>query len=172
MLSSILPHISHFLPSLREINVLPVPMVLTMSKSSNLKFIILCWPSEKKHGNLKKCTPSRQSEILLFSEYSFVMLSGVGLSYDCSPSEVSRVIYPFLCLKALSVDISMWWVFHSIFLTLGSQSRQLRPDGGVPWLESQDPDLVSFKLENHILAFFNLTLSLLVETNIWKLNTV
>ena len=40
------------LPNLKwqKSKFLPVPMVLTMSKSSNLKFIILCWvcPSEKK----------------------------------------------------------------------------------------------------------------------------
>ena len=39
---------------------------------------------------------------------------------------------------------------------LSASSRQLRPDSGVPWLEEQDPDLVSCKLEHlNILEFFS-----------------
>ena len=100
-------------------------MVLTMSKSSNLKFIILCWvcPSEKKilykHFDnfdiVLQTNPEWLRSLFALSEYSFVE-SGARLSYECSPSDVSRVMYPFLCLRARSVDISIWWVFHSVFL--------------------------------------------------------
>ena len=83
----------------------PVPIVFTMSKSSNLKFMILCcWPSFQKPSITRINSSDRLKKFSVKSVISDYYLLSAGC-YWLVPSEVSRLMYPFLVRPALSVDI-------------------------------------------------------------------
>ena len=147
--------------------------------------MILCCPSEKEDWVWVLTLPCEPGTILSLLRI-FLCYAERGedkLWIECSPSDVSRVIYPFLCLKALSVDISVWWVFHSVFLSPGSPPllvsfaliaafRDLRS-------RIRTQFLVSF---NVLFSFFSFSAScrqssitkraFLVWTDIWKFRTL
>ena len=99
----------------------PVPIVFTMSKSSNLKFMILCcWPSFQKPSITRINSSDRLKKFTVKSVISDYYLLSAGC-YWLVPSEVSRLMYPFLVRPALSVDIlgsSLW--LHSAQFTASS----------------------------------------------------
>ena len=99
----------------------PVPIVFTMSKSSNLKFMILCcWPSFQKPSITRINSSDRLKKFSVKSVISDYYLLSAGC-YWLVPSEVSRLMYPFLVRPALSVDIlgsSLW--LHSAQFTASS----------------------------------------------------